>query len=105
MAVSNKQKKVTEHFFRSVTTGDRTSKGDRTVTEEKIVLSPRKYMYFIFFFLFGDRVTEEIETIVYIYNRVKRGKTGNRETQKHNIQQNAFFCHSVTSTAFSGVLS
>jgi hypothetical protein len=98
-------KKVTEHFSYQSLVGDRSTKGDRWVTDKKINPSPRKPLFYNSFSPKGDRVTDKIQIIGYIYNKGKIAINALKVGAKNKIQQNAFICHSVTSTAFRGFVA
>ena len=80
-------KKVTDNFSRSVTRSKNRVTGDRSVTDKKINLSPRKSLFFSIFLPIGDRVTDKIEIIGYIYNRANKGKTGIRAPEKRTMRR------------------
>lgn len=80
-------KKVTDHFGASVTRSENRVTGDRWVTDRENDPSPRKPLFFNSFLAKGDRVTDKIEIIGYIYNKVKKGKIGHIAPQNRNIRQ------------------
>lgn len=95
-------KKVTDHFGRSVTPINFRVTGNRWVTDRENDLLPRNPMFSLSFFLIGNRVTDNIESIKSSKKGVKIGKKGKIGGDPSSLWPTRFYLLPVTSTAFWG---